>query len=211
MMPTEWKAKVAADGWFIYAGPKVVYKADHGIYELRVKKTNIPCRYCKGIFNRLPPPPSPSNLAMQYNTISRAVSYIKIQIIFSFIPLILFRAPISQPALTHAFESATAFRQRRISAPFHYQKNSYWRTPATRPQKKLRRDRSVFCGDIETGEFISARAMRQTPARARPILPRQQRARERHSARVCLLRQRRPTRKSTRPAINCPRRRRPSV
>lgn len=40
--PEQWKAKVAAGEWFIYAGPKVAYDADHGIYELRVKK--IPCK-----------------------------------------------------------------------------------------------------------------------------------------------------------------------
>ncbi|PWM29158.1 MAG: hypothetical protein DBX55_07750 [Verrucomicrobia bacterium] len=32
----------AAGEWFIYAEPKVVYDADNGVYELRVKKT--PCK-----------------------------------------------------------------------------------------------------------------------------------------------------------------------
>ena len=40
--PAEWKAKVEAGEWFIYAEPKVAYDADHGVYELRVKKT--PCK-----------------------------------------------------------------------------------------------------------------------------------------------------------------------
>ena len=40
--PAQWKAKVAAGEWFIYAEPKVSYDADNGVYELRVKKT--PCK-----------------------------------------------------------------------------------------------------------------------------------------------------------------------
>ena len=40
--PAQWKAKVAAGEWFIYAGPKFAYDADNGVYELRVKKT--PCK-----------------------------------------------------------------------------------------------------------------------------------------------------------------------
>ena len=38
----QWNAKVTAGEWFIYAGPKVVYDAENGIYELRGKKT--PCK-----------------------------------------------------------------------------------------------------------------------------------------------------------------------
>ena len=33
----QWNAKVTAGEWFIYAGPKVVYDAENGIYELRIK------------------------------------------------------------------------------------------------------------------------------------------------------------------------------
>ena len=33
----QWNAKVTAGEWFIYAGPKVVYDAEPGIYELRIK------------------------------------------------------------------------------------------------------------------------------------------------------------------------------
>ena len=40
--PAQWKAKVEAGEWFIYAEPKVAYDAENGIYELRVKKT--PCK-----------------------------------------------------------------------------------------------------------------------------------------------------------------------
>ena len=40
--PAQWKAKVEAGEWFIYAEPKVSYDADNGVYELRVKKT--PCK-----------------------------------------------------------------------------------------------------------------------------------------------------------------------
>ena len=39
--PQEWKAKVSAGEWFVYAEPRVSYDADNGVYELRVKKT--PC------------------------------------------------------------------------------------------------------------------------------------------------------------------------
>ena len=41
--PAQWKAKVEAGEWFIYAEPKVAYNAENGIYELRVKKTPCKC------------------------------------------------------------------------------------------------------------------------------------------------------------------------
>ena len=40
IIPAQWKAKVATGEWFIYSEPKVAYGADHGIYELRVKKSH---------------------------------------------------------------------------------------------------------------------------------------------------------------------------
>lgn len=45
--PAQWKAKLTAGEWLIYAEPKVVYKADHGIYELR-EKTQYPVPLQRG-------------------------------------------------------------------------------------------------------------------------------------------------------------------
>ena len=55
----QWNAKVTAGEWFIYAGSKVVYDAENGIYECGVRKplvnTRI-CRYCNGVLNGLQHP-----------------------------------------------------------------------------------------------------------------------------------------------------------
>ena len=65
--PAQWKAKVEAGEWFIYAEPKVAYNAENGIYELRVKKTPCKCpnlpllrqRNFKRLTTPLQPPRTP--------------------------------------------------------------------------------------------------------------------------------------------------------
>ena len=55
--PAQWKAKVEAGEWFIYAEPKVAYNAENSIYELCVKKT--PCKFRQRNFKRLATPLQP--------------------------------------------------------------------------------------------------------------------------------------------------------
>ena len=57
--PAQWKAKVEAGEWFIYAESKVAYNAENGIYELRVKKIHCKPLLRQRNFKRLATPLQP--------------------------------------------------------------------------------------------------------------------------------------------------------